>query len=84
MPAEIPATVYDFYKEGTVFNDFGVASDDTYEEALHKCEEDIEDDAAFLMKKLGLKAAALGGGSAMEPRGLKLPRKIGVDTKVFP
>ena len=59
VPAEIPATVYDFYKKGVVFKDFSVAPDDTYDEALHKCEEDIEDDAGFLMKKLGLRPLSL-------------------------
>jgi hypothetical protein len=59
VPAEIPATVYDFYKKGIVFKDFSIAPDDTYDEALHKCEEDIGDDAGFLMKKLGLKPLPL-------------------------
>lgn len=59
IPVEIPATVYDFYKKRVVFKDFSIAPDDTYEEALHKCEEDIEDDARFLMKELGLKPPSL-------------------------
>lgn len=51
---EIPAAVYDYYKKMVNFREFSVAPDDTYE-MLHKGEEDIEDDARFLMKKLGLK-----------------------------
>lgn len=56
---DIPATVYDFYKRGVVFKNFSIAPDDTYEDVLHKCDEDIDDDARFLMKKLGLKAPGL-------------------------
>ncbi len=59
IPAEIPAAVYDFYKRGVVSKDFSIAPDDSYEEVLHKCEEDIEDDARFLMKELGLKFPSL-------------------------
>lgn len=59
MPAEIPGTVYDFYKKGTIFKDFSIAPEDTYDEALHECEEDIEDDARFLMKELDLKPPSL-------------------------
>jgi hypothetical protein len=59
IPAEIPATVYDFYKKGVVFKDFGIAPDDNYEEALHKCEEDIEDDAGFFLNKLGFRPLSL-------------------------
>jgi len=54
IPTDIPATVYDYYKKMVNFKEFGVAPDDTYE-ALHKGEEDIEDDARFLLRKLGLK-----------------------------
>jgi hypothetical protein len=54
IPAEIPAAVYDYYKKMVNFKEFSVAPDDTYE-MLHKGEEDIEDDARFLMKKLKLR-----------------------------
>jgi hypothetical protein len=55
IPTEIPAAVYDYYKKMVIFKEFCVAPDDTYE-TLHKGEEDIEDDARFLLKKLGLKS----------------------------
>lgn len=54
IPTEIPAAVYDYYKKMVNFKEFSVAPEDTYV-VLHKGEEDIEDDAGFLMKKLGLK-----------------------------
>jgi len=59
VPAEIPATVYDFYTKRVVFQHFSIAPDDSYREALHECEEDIEDDARFLLQKLGLKPPSL-------------------------
>lgn len=55
IPTEIPAAVYDYYKKGVLFKRFGIAPDDAYEDVLHRGEEDIEDDARFLMRKLGLK-----------------------------
>lgn len=55
VPDEIPAAVYDFYKRGALFKEFGVAPDDSYELVLEEGEEEIEDDARFLMKELGLK-----------------------------
>ena len=59
IPAEIPATVYDFYAKRVVFQHFSIAPDDSYQEALHECEEDIEDDARFLLQKLGIKPPSL-------------------------
>jgi hypothetical protein len=53
VPKEIPTTVYDYYKRSVVFKDFGVSPDDVYESVLLKGEEDIDDDARFLMKRLG-------------------------------
>jgi|SRR5215469_1806678 len=55
IPKEIPTAVYDFYKKGMLFKEFGVSPDDSYEHVLQEGEEDIDDDARFLMKKLGLK-----------------------------
>jgi hypothetical protein len=55
IPTEIPAVVYDYYKKAVIFKQFSVAPDDNYEDVLRKGEEDIEDDARFLMKKLSLK-----------------------------
>ncbi|MBV9180950.1 MAG: hypothetical protein JO356_06530 [Acidobacteria bacterium] len=59
IPAEVPAAVYDFYKKHVVFKNFSIAPDDTYDEQLREGEEDIEDDARFLMKKLGLQPPSL-------------------------
>ena len=55
IPAEIPVAVYDYYKKGVIFEQFGIAPDDDYEDVLHKGEEDVEDDARFLIQELGLK-----------------------------
>jgi hypothetical protein len=68
MPAAIPAAVYDYYNQKKViFKAFRVASDGSYEYvlsmakdgsyeyALKESEEDIDEDARFLMKNLGLK-----------------------------
>ena len=52
---EIPAAVYDYYKQQVVYKEYSVAPDDDYESTLSKGDEDIDDDATFLMKKLGLK-----------------------------
>lgn len=54
-PPEIPGTVYDFYKSRVLAKGFSVAPDDDYENALWEGEEDIDDDARFLMEKMGLK-----------------------------
>lgn len=55
VPENIPAAVYDFYKKGILYKDFGMAPDDSYEHVLQEGEEDIDDDARFLMKQLGLR-----------------------------
>ena len=55
IPAAIPAAVYDYYKGWVMFRDFSVAPDDSYEDILMEGEEDIDDDARFLTKRLGLK-----------------------------
>jgi len=54
-PVEIPATVYDYYKGQVFSKECSVAPDDDYESTLSKGDEDIDDDATFMMKKLGLK-----------------------------
>ena len=54
-PVEIPATVYDYYKGQVISKEYSVSPDDDYESVLSKGDEDIDDDAVFLMKKLGLK-----------------------------
>lgn len=51
---EIPAAVYDYYKGQVFSKEYSVAPDDDYEATLSQGDEDIDDDAAFLMKKLGL------------------------------
>lgn len=54
-PVEIPAAVYDYYKGQVIAKEYSVAPDDDYETVLSMGDEDIDDDAVFLMKKLGLK-----------------------------
>jgi hypothetical protein len=54
IPKEIPAAVYDYYKRGVISKQFSIAPDDSYEDVLREGEEDIEDDARCLMKKLSL------------------------------
>jgi hypothetical protein len=55
IPPEIPAVVYDYYKSQAISKKFSVAPDDNYEEVLSEGDEDIGDDAEFLIKKLGFK-----------------------------
>lgn len=54
IPMEIPAAVYDYYKKGVIFKDFGVAPGDSYEHVLHEGHEDIEDDGLHLVRQLGM------------------------------
>jgi hypothetical protein len=51
---EIPAAVYDYYKSLVFSKHFSVSPDDDYEHVLSKGNDDVEDDAVFLMKKLGV------------------------------
>lgn len=53
--AAIPEAVYKFYTRSWFFGNLTIAPDDSLERLLNKGEEDVEDDAALLMKKLGLK-----------------------------
>jgi len=53
--SNIPAAVYRFYTRSWFFRDLTVAPDDSLERVLNKGEQDIEDDAALLMRELGLK-----------------------------
>jgi hypothetical protein len=55
VSSAIPASVYDYYKSRAISKDFSVAPDDDYEQVLSEGDEDIDDDALFLIKKLGLK-----------------------------
>jgi len=47
--------VYKFYTRSWFFGNLTIAPDDSLERLLNKGEEDVEDDAALLMKKLRLK-----------------------------
>jgi hypothetical protein len=49
---EIPGVVYDYYKSLVFSKDFSVTPDDTYADVLSKGDEDIQDDAVVLLKKL--------------------------------
>jgi hypothetical protein len=54
VPVAISAAVHDYYKSGALFKKFGVAPDYSYEDVLHKGDEDIDDDAQILVKRLDL------------------------------
>src|ERR1700688_1445493 len=54
VPVAISAAVHDYYKSGVIFKKFGVAPDYSYEDVFHKGDEDIDDDAQHLVKRLGL------------------------------
>jgi hypothetical protein len=51
----IPEAVYNFYTRSWFFGNLTIAPDDSLERLFNEGEEDVEDDAALLMKKLGLK-----------------------------
>src|ERR1051326_3359233 len=55
VPARIAAAVFDYYKSQVIARAFSVAPDDDYEEVFSASDEDIDDDAQFLIKKLGLR-----------------------------
>jgi hypothetical protein len=55
IATDIPGTVYDYYKGQVISKDFSVSPDDDFEHVLSRGIEDIEDDAAAIMKKLGLR-----------------------------
>ncbi len=55
IPDVIPGIVYDYYKSAVISPRFGIVPEDTYEETLRKGDEEIDNDARFLLKQLGLK-----------------------------
>jgi hypothetical protein len=55
IPPEIPAAVYDYYKAEAVFKEYSISPEDDYNCTLSKGDEDIDDDARFILKRLGLK-----------------------------
>ena len=55
VPPGIAGTVYDYYKSRAFSKEFSVAPDDDYEGVLSEGEEDIDDDAQFLLKNLDLR-----------------------------
>jgi hypothetical protein len=52
---DIPEAVFRFYTRSWFFGNLTIAPDDSLERVLNKGEQDVEDDAVLLMKKLGLK-----------------------------
>ena len=54
VPVAISAAVHDYYKSRILFKKFGLAPDYSYEDVLHEGEEDVDDDAQLLVKRLGL------------------------------
>jgi adenylosuccinate lyase len=48
--------VYDYYKKWVISKEFSLSPDDSYDYVLNEAAEDIDDDALFLLNKLGLKA----------------------------
>ena len=55
VPPVIPTTVYDYYKRSVIFRGFGVGPADRLESVFHRGEKDVDDDAQFLMKRLGFR-----------------------------
>jgi hypothetical protein len=53
IPETIPVIVHEYYKS-SVFGGYAVSPDDSYDEVLKMGDEDIEDDAEYFVKKLGL------------------------------
>lgn len=51
----IPEAVYNFYTRSWFFGNLTIAPDDSLERLFNEGEQDVEDDALLLMKKLGLK-----------------------------
>jgi hypothetical protein len=68
IPPEIPGAVYDYYKSLVIAWSFSVAPDDDYQHVLSEGEEDIDDDARFLIKKLRLKTPAEYAAARLEAR----------------
>lgn len=56
IPQEIPEAVYTFYTRSWFFGNLTISPDDSLENLFNESEEDVEEDAVLLMKKLGLKA----------------------------
>ena len=51
----IPEAVYNFYTRSWFFGNLTIAPDDSLERLFNEGEQDVEDDAALLMKELRLK-----------------------------
>jgi hypothetical protein len=54
IPDSIPGAVYDYYQRSAIWRQFRVSPDDSYEEVFLEGEEDIDDDAKYLLKRLGV------------------------------
>lgn len=55
VDSELAGAVFDYYKSQVRAKEFSVAPDDDYERVLLAGDEEIDDDAEALMKKLGLR-----------------------------
>ena len=54
IPTDIPAAVYDFYKKRVMFKRFTVAPDDSFDKTFHMIHDDVDDEGARLVRKLGM------------------------------
>lgn len=55
IPDNIPAAVYDYYKQDSLWKGFSVSTDDTLAGVFGRSHEDIEDDLEeLLLQKLGM------------------------------
>lgn len=54
MPADIAGAVYDQYKSLAKSKSFSVNPDDSYAEVFKMIHDDIDEDAEYLVKKLGM------------------------------
>lgn len=55
IDSDLAGAVFDYYKSQVRDQQFSVAPDDDYEQVLMAGDEEIDDDAEALMKKLGLR-----------------------------
>ena len=54
VPAEIPVTVYNYYMSSVVSKRFSVAPDDSIESVFGELQDDVDDDADELVRKLNM------------------------------
>jgi hypothetical protein len=55
IPSNIPKAVYEYYVSQVFIKGFTVAPEDSYEDVFKEDDEEIDDDAIYLVKQLGMK-----------------------------